>query len=204
MPPVVRASCTKRWMALRMSARGPYRSRSAGWCTAGRTWPGSSRCDLAGLLAAPVEAAGLAVDVERAGKDIASGAGPAAGLQDHDVAHHVEAGRIHGALVGFADVGDARIIEDRVGPPPPHPARRPRPGCCPPPSSGRRAARGEGRTSTMVTSWPAAESLSQMCDPKKPEPPKTVTFTVFLPPVPRPTRRRAVPPPARGKTESMP
>ena len=46
--------------------------------------------DLAGLLAAPVEAAGLAVDIERAGKDVAPGTGPAAGLQDHDVAHHVE------------------------------------------------------------------------------------------------------------------
>ena len=72
--------------------------------------------DLAGLLAAPVEAAGLAVDIERAGKDVAPGTGPAAGLQDHDVAHHVEAGRIHGALVGFADVGDARVVEDHLGP----------------------------------------------------------------------------------------
>ena len=63
---------------------------------------------------APVEAAGLAVHVERAGEDVALDPGLAAGFEQDDVAEDVDAGGFHGLLVGFADVGEAREVEHGV------------------------------------------------------------------------------------------
>lgn len=59
------------------------------------------------LFAAPVEAAGLAVHVQRAGEDVALDPGFAAGFEQDDVAEDVDAGGFHGLLVGFPDVGEA-------------------------------------------------------------------------------------------------
>ena len=66
------------------------------------------------LFAAPVEAAGLAVHVERAGEDVALDPGLAAGFEQDDVAEDVDAGGFHGLLVGFPDVGEAREVEHGV------------------------------------------------------------------------------------------
>jgi len=69
---------------------------------------------LARLLAATVEAARFAVDVEGAGEDVALDPGLAAGFEQDDVAEDVDAGGFNGLLVGFPDVRKAREIEDGV------------------------------------------------------------------------------------------
>ena len=56
------------------------------------------------LFAAPVEAAGLAVHVERAGEDVALDPGLAAGFEQDDVAEDVDARGFHGLLVGKAEI----------------------------------------------------------------------------------------------------
>ena len=68
----------------------------------------------AGLFAATVKTAGLAVHVQGTGKNIALYASLAAGLKHHDVAQHVDARSIHRAVVGLADVGNASIVEDHI------------------------------------------------------------------------------------------
>ena len=70
--------------------------------------------NLAGLLAATVKAAGFAVDIEGRGEDVTPDPLPAAGLKDHDVAQDVDPRRVHRAVVGLADVRDARVVEDHV------------------------------------------------------------------------------------------
>ena len=69
---------------------------------------------LAGLLAATVKTARLAVNIQRTGKHIALHASLAAGLKHHDIAQHVDARRIHRAVVGLADIGNARVVEDHI------------------------------------------------------------------------------------------
>ena len=68
----------------------------------------------AGLFAAPVKAAGLAVYVERAGEDVPLDSGLAAGFEQDDVPEDVDARGFHGFLIGFADVGEAREVEHGV------------------------------------------------------------------------------------------
>ena len=69
---------------------------------------------LASLLAATVKTARLAVHIQRTGKNVALHASLAAGLKHHDVAQHVDARRIHRTVVGLANVGNARVIEDHI------------------------------------------------------------------------------------------
>jgi len=69
---------------------------------------------LAGLLAAAVEAAGFAVHVQGAGEDVPLDIMPAAGLQGHNVANHIDTRGVDGSVVGLADIGDARVIADDV------------------------------------------------------------------------------------------
>ena len=69
---------------------------------------------LAGLFAAPVEAAGTAVDVHRAGEHEALDAGLPGGLQCPDRAEHVVACRRDRVAAGLLQIGQGSQVKDAV------------------------------------------------------------------------------------------